>query len=644
MKKYLLLSVFVLMLCAGFMGSHGISSSAQKSASRADDLEMADYIKTVTNRTSEGLVERRFADGSDTVDMDGRYQSVMVARLEDDGEMGMACVDNLADANSFFGRDLETGRPLPKAPSVKKEVETIEDVAKRHGMSVREYEGYVAMINKAAMQENDSPESATISILNNDSLGEGFNDAAAPVVAGEGGNPGATRGAQRLNVFTHAAGVWGSFLDSNVTTTITSQFNPLTCSSGSATLGSAGALSASRNFVGAPMTNMYYHAALANKLRNSDSNPAVAEIQANFNSNLDNGCFSGSSRFYYGLDTNTAPNTTNLLIVVLHEMGHGLGFSSLVSTIDGTLFNGSPDTFTYFIYDRETAKFWDEMTDAERMASRVNNGDVFWYGNNVASASGNLTAGRDPANGTVQLHTPTTFTAGSSVSHFSTSVTPSVLMEPSITPALDTSLDLTRQQMRDIGWYRDTTGDQVADTITNVTLSAPPYFGSTVNINWTNVGGFNRNVMIELSTDGGTTFPTVIASNIANTGSYTWAVPSTPTTQGRVRVREFNFIAPTGASAANFVMTSPTSASVTVSGRVTTEGGRAIVRANVMMVDQNGLMRWTQTDSFGYYYFEEVGVGSSYIFNVASKQYNFEPQVITINEGMPEVNFAAKTQ
>ena len=48
---------------------------------------------------------------------------------------------------------------------------------------------------------------ATITIINLDGAGEGFNDPtpAAPV----GGNPGTTIGAQRLFVFNHAAGIWG---------------------------------------------------------------------------------------------------------------------------------------------------------------------------------------------------------------------------------------------------------------------------------------------------------------------------------------------------------------------------------------------------------------------------------------------------
>ncbi|HYQ96025.1 MAG TPA: hypothetical protein VER38_03355, partial [Candidatus Eisenbacteria bacterium] len=54
---------------------------------------------------------------------------------------------------------------------------------------------------------------ATLTIVNGDAAGEGFNDptSAAPV----GGNPGTTVGAQRLFVFQRAAAIWGSLLKSN---------------------------------------------------------------------------------------------------------------------------------------------------------------------------------------------------------------------------------------------------------------------------------------------------------------------------------------------------------------------------------------------------------------------------------------------
>ena len=90
---------------------------------------------------------------------------------------------------------------------------------------------------------------ATITIVNVDGAGEGFNDPtpAAPV----GGNPGTTVGAQRLNVFQHAANIWGGLLTSPVQIFVNAQFNPLTCTPTQAVLGSAGTTFIFRDFTGA---------------------------------------------------------------------------------------------------------------------------------------------------------------------------------------------------------------------------------------------------------------------------------------------------------------------------------------------------------------------------------------------------------
>lgn len=57
-------------------------------------------------------------------------------------------------------------------------------------------------------------------------------------------------------------------------------------------------------------------------------------------------------------------------------------------------------------------------------------------------------------NGFVRLYAPNPVRPGSSKSHFDTSATPNLLMEPAITPDLDsaTDLDLTPNLFQDIGW------------------------------------------------------------------------------------------------------------------------------------------------------------------------------------------------
>lgn len=61
--------------------------------------------------------------------------------------------------------------------------------------------------------------------------------------------------------------------------------------------------------------------------------------------------------------------------------------------------------------------------------------------------------------------------------------------------------------------------------------------GSTYTILWSAGGTGLRGINLKLSTDGGATYPTTIASNEYNDGSYNWLVPSmTTTTTARIKV------------------------------------------------------------------------------------------------------------
>lgn len=646
MKRIYLLHIAIVVFCLCVAAVLLQSDNSRVSAQTADaerlqlenDKEMAREIARVTNRSEEGLVSKQTKNGI-FVDLQERFQNVMIARTEEKGSPSAACITSLDEANGFLGRNLETGERLPRTP-----VNPRRSAASDHRMTEAEREFYKGLIENAIQQKVLSPESANISIVNNDGAGEGFNDPAAPFVANEGGNSGATRGAQRLNVFLAAAAIWGSFLDSNVTTSVNAQFNGLTCTPTSATLGSAGAGWINRDFPNAPFSGTWYHGALANKLTNTDG--STYEINATFNSNLDNGCFSGSSRFYYGLDGNTAAGTTDLLVVVLHELGHGLGFSSFVNnggTNSGALFGGFPDAYTRYMYDQSVGLYWYQMSDAQRQTSALNSGNVFWDGPNVKIASSFLTGGRDAATGRVQLHTPGSFSPGSSVSHFSTAAFPNLLMEPSINGGLPIDGDLARQQLRDIGWFRDTTGDVAADTITGVTPNGGgAVIGAVRTINWTNNGSFSRPVRIELSTDGGATYPTIIESSIANTGMYAWTVPNMPTSTARIRVREADFAAPSGVSSADFTITSaPLAGGATVSGRVLDPAGRAVNRATVVLMDGNGLSRTARSNAFGYFIFDDVPVGENYVANVRHKRYRFEQQLVNLTDNFTGLDFVA---
>lgn len=218
---------------------------------------------------------------------------------------------------------------------------------------------------------------ATITIVNMDGPNEGFNDPtpAAPV----GGNPGNTLGAQRLFVFQHAADIWGGLLYSNVQVLVEAAFDSLDCDGSSAVLGSAGPNNYFSDFPNAPHTLTWYHVALANKLANEDLDPGVADISANFNVNIGKpDCF--PIPWYYGIDGNEGPNAVELLPVVIHELGHGLGFStSTLAGVEQVL----PHIYDYFLYDNTQRMHWNEMTDPQRTASTQNCSNLVWDGPNV---------------------------------------------------------------------------------------------------------------------------------------------------------------------------------------------------------------------------------------------------------------------
>ncbi|HEX7151761.1 MAG TPA: thrombospondin type 3 repeat-containing protein [Thermoanaerobaculia bacterium] len=251
---------------------------------------------------------------------------------------------------------------------------------------------------------------STITIVNMDGPGEGFNDPtpALPV----GGNPGTTVGQQRLIAFQHAASIWGSLLDSNIEIRIESSFDPLTCTATSAVLGSAGTRPVSANFPGAEWTNTWYHGALANKQSNADRS-TLNDIQARFNSSLGgtnpNGtpCFTGGG-WYYGLDGNHGTKT-DLVVVLLHEFAHGLGFATFMNTQTGALFNGLPDVYNRFLLDGSTGMLWPQMSNAQRAAAATKQYQIAWTGSGVTATAPLFT--RSPAP-TLSVSSPASLAGG----------------------------------------------------------------------------------------------------------------------------------------------------------------------------------------------------------------------------------------
>lgn len=252
-------------------------------------------------------------------------------------------------------------------------------------------------------------QAATIVVQSRDPAGVGFNDPTP--VAPVGGNPGTTLGEQRMYVYRHVADLWEKAIDSPVTITVNAGWEALTCDASSAVLGSAGAWNIWYDFANAkPRT--WYPQALANKLAGTNlsegfpddgSGYATVDIKTQFNVNLGNAnCLAGSP-FYLGLDGN-AGEKVNFVATLLHELGHGLGFSVLTVYTGSVQFavgyrlnesgtayvaeGGLPSVWEQFMFDNTQGKSWLTMTSAERGQSAVNPLGLAWTGANaVAGAS-----------------------------------------------------------------------------------------------------------------------------------------------------------------------------------------------------------------------------------------------------------------
>lgn len=292
-----------------------------------------------------------------------------------------------------------------------------------------------------------------------DALSRGAGQAAAEFVVTYDGFPSQARAA-----FQAAVDVWAQHVTSAVPIRIDASWTALATN----LLGSAGPFLV-RNFPEAPVTGTWYPNPLADAIAGRDINPGGADIEANFNSDFD--------RWYLGTDGNVPVNQVELFTVVLHELGHGLGFigSASVEIENGTGTFGLPQASGIpFIYDRFTedrqGRALLDQAVYPRPSTALGNvlqDAVFFGGGTVEAAYG------APA----PLWAPATWNAGSSYSHFDELVYPpdsaDGLMTPLIAPGerKRSPGPLLCASLQDIGW---TLAQACADLIPDGPPPPPP--------------------------------------------------------------------------------------------------------------------------------------------------------------------------
>ena len=167
--------------------------------------------------------------------------------------------------------------------------------------------------------------------------------------------------------------------------------------------------------------------------------------------------------------------------------------------------------------------------------------------------------------------------------------------------------------------------------------------GQSRNVTWnvanTSAAPVNAaNVKISLSTDGGLTFPTVLAASAPNNGSFTFTVPSVNTGQARIKVEAAGNIF-FDVTDANFNITTSAATAGFIAGRVTNSAGMGVGKVYVVLTGPGGTA-FAFTNSFGFYAFMSVPFGAGYTltpqrkgltFNPVSTNYNHNGDIANIN-------------
>ncbi len=317
---------------------------------------------------------------------------------------------------------------------------------------------------------------------------------------------------QAQAAFQRAVDIWSSQISSPVPIVVNASWTSLTpCGPGGCVLGSAGPQIFLRNFTNAPQANTYYPIGLANKLAGTDLDPTIGDITAYFNKDY--------TSWYFGTDGNPPNNQIDFISIVLHELGHGLGFIGTMKYTSGSGsygFGGIPSIYDHFAVNGSpqslinTALF---PNPSVALGNQLVSGNLFFDSPTTRSVNGG-----NPA----KLYAPGTWAQGSSFSHLDNiyAGTPNALMTYSISTGQvkQNPGPIMLAMFQDMGWtvalLPPAPTNLIATSVTSTQVSM------SWNDNSTNESGFR----IERSTVGaaGPFVPlALLGANATATVSYT---------------------------------------------------------------------------------------------------------------------------
>ncbi|MDI9864774.1 T9SS type A sorting domain-containing protein [Flectobacillus sp. DC10W] len=316
--------------------------------------------------------------------------------------------------------------------------------------------------------------------------------------------------------FQRAVDIWQSIIISDVPIRITASWESL----GSSVLGSAYSASVYRDYAGAQYPLTWYPIALAEKIAHTNLNSDNPDIFARFNSDF---------TWYYGIDGNTPTNRADLVSVVLHEIGHGLGFY-------GTLRQATSDATLGVITDGGIPMIYDIFAESTA-GQRLLNTNVFknpsvelktqLTGGNLYLNSPTILANNDSLR--AKVYAPSTYQESSSYSHLDESSyrrgTINALMTPQIANGEVTHNPgpITLALFNDMGWVgssiihkkiKDSEDNTKAISFNTKVYGDLGFDSTSVKLFYT-LGDITKDKPIQVS-----------MSRIGNSNEYTYVLPA----------------------------------------------------------------------------------------------------------------------
>jgi hypothetical protein len=320
------------------------------------------------------------------------------------------------------------------------------------------------------------------------------------------------------DAFRFATDIWQSLISSPVTIVVDAKFEPLD----PGVLGSAGPTVIASNFNNAPQSNTWYPIATANKLAGSDQYHQGGDIRATFSSTY--------SDWHFGTGSSTPGDKISFVSVVLHELGHGLGFLGSMRVDDGQGerecsgppgggcygYEGYPMIYDLFTENGAETPLLDFPNNSSSLALELTSNNIFFDSNGGNFANGGSR---------VPLYAPSPWNGGSSYSHLAESYnsTSHSLMTFSISrgETIHNPGAVTLCMFQEMGWT-------VSESCGGTTISGlaadndgPTILGAATQLTASISSGSNVNYVWDFGDNTGTNGAEVTASNSVNQATAT---------------------------------------------------------------------------------------------------------------------------